>query len=518
MREKVRGLLYFFLFILKCHLILDELVKSKSPTRESKPSLPPEAKSVGREFGEYLSPRVKKAGIADLSRNIQSFIEKVHKRVEILPIEEVAVMVQNFYQALAKRLETHENFQGLTEEERSKICDLTERYLMICCYKQLFCPLTTQDEDKDLEIQERIRSVILPIENYHHHRHYRKLSWVTANHLDCPFSETSEGIRDLIYQAINDILQVDGSKAPQDKLESVVSCAKKIFSVIQAGDKSVASADDFLPSLIFILLKANPPRILSNINFITRFTNEARLRSGEEGYYFTNLCCGLNFIENLSAASLNLPQSEFDSFMSGEIPPGSWGATLIMCEGLQSVNTSIATLRELNELQARIVSDCERLEREMAEFQNNISSEVERVMARTEYTIRPAKKPVTVDALSPQAEETLLPPPLLPQPLSGLPDTMEDTSSPESGPLSLSTYVGFSAQSASIPSISCNTADSAHFSASPVSLPPPYSPSPQSMVQSLSSFTPSTSTSSILSVLSPSSSPSHSVARDNLDQ
>ena len=167
MREKVRGLLYYLLFILKCHLILDELVKSKSPTRESKPSLPPEAKSVGREFGEYLSPRVKKAGIADLSRNIQSFIEKVHKRVEILPIEEVAVMVQNFYQALAKRLETHENFQGLTEEERSKICDLTERYLMICCYKQLFCPLTTQDEDKDLEIQERIRSVRSAIESYH---------------------------------------------------------------------------------------------------------------------------------------------------------------------------------------------------------------------------------------------------------------------------------------------------------------------------------------------------------------
>ena len=66
-------------------------------------------------------------------------------------------MVQNFYQALAKRLENHENFVGLTEEERSMICDLTERYIMICCYKQLFCPLTTQDEDKDLEIQDKIR-------------------------------------------------------------------------------------------------------------------------------------------------------------------------------------------------------------------------------------------------------------------------------------------------------------------------------------------------------------------------
>ena len=48
--------------------------------------------------------------------------------MESLPIEEISVMVQNFYQALSKRLEGHENFAGLTEEERAHICDLTERY------------------------------------------------------------------------------------------------------------------------------------------------------------------------------------------------------------------------------------------------------------------------------------------------------------------------------------------------------------------------------------------------------
>ena len=173
--------------------------------------------------------------------------------------------------------------------------------------------------------------------------------------MECPFYETSTGIQDLIYHAINDILQVDGFKAPQDKLASIVGCAKKIFFLIQAGNKIVASADDFLPSLIFILLKANPPRIQSNINFITRFTDEARLRSGEEGYYFTNLCCALNFIESVTAASLNLPQSEFNSFMSGEIPPGSWGATLIMCEGIHSVNTSLASPKELEEMQEKMM-------------------------------------------------------------------------------------------------------------------------------------------------------------------
>ena len=340
---------------------------------------------------------------------------------------------------------------------------------------------------------------------------------MTAAHLECPFSETATGIRDLVYQAINDILQVDGFKAPQDKLASVVSCAKKIFDVIQAGEKSVASADDFLPSLIFILLKANPPRIQSNINFITRFSNESRLRSGEEGYYFTNLCCALNFIENLTATSLSLPQSEFDSFMSGEIPPGSWGATLIMCEGIQSVNSSLASLKELTDIQEKIMADCERLEREMEQFQSHISTEVDRVMARTQFTIREPRKPVTVDALSPQSEESLLPPPLLPSSLcvssdhldrfsAPSPDLARDSpGDPQPDPrAALATYVGFSAQSAAIPSISCNTADT--FLASP---------SPHSMLQSASSFTPSSTSSSLHSLVSPPQSPSNTQGNNN---
>merc|ERR1719239_1879774 len=63
----------------------DELAKARSPTRADRPSLPPEAKAVSAEFAEFLKTRVKSVGITDLSRNIQSFIDKVHKRVDTLP-------------------------------------------------------------------------------------------------------------------------------------------------------------------------------------------------------------------------------------------------------------------------------------------------------------------------------------------------------------------------------------------------------------------------------------------------
>ena len=53
------------------------------------------------------------------------------------------------------------------------------RYIMICCYKPLFCPYTTPDEEEDLMIQGKIRS----------------LNWVTAAHLECPFKETAPEVR-----------------------------------------------------------------------------------------------------------------------------------------------------------------------------------------------------------------------------------------------------------------------------------------------------------------------------------
>ena len=90
---------------------------------------------------------------------------------------------------------------------------------------------------------------------------------------------------------LSDILEIDGQLAPQDKMACLVKCSKKVFEMLQLslGPDTPASADDFLPCLIYICLKANPPRVQSNINFISRFCNENKLRMGEAGYFFANL-------------------------------------------------------------------------------------------------------------------------------------------------------------------------------------------------------------------------------------
>jgi hypothetical protein len=64
-----------------------------------------------------------------------------------------------------------------------------------------------------------------------------------------------------------ELLKINSYKVPRDKLVCILNCCKILYNSLQNG-ASPAGADDFLPLLIYAVIKAAPPRLHSNIQYV----------------------------------------------------------------------------------------------------------------------------------------------------------------------------------------------------------------------------------------------------------
>ncbi|KAG7270278.1 hypothetical protein CRUP_037502 [Coryphaenoides rupestris] len=350
------------------------------------------AVDTDQEFIDFLKPL--RPG-REIFKQCRAFTESmVYKRE--LGVEELSECVQDFYQKLSEYL--HTQFKGSLDHVES-VMDEVEKYMMCRLYEGVFCPESTDDEDKDLAIQKRIRA----------------LHWVTIEMLCVPVDEDIPEVSDSVVKAIT------GRACPARHHR------KHIFSAIQATKREPASADDFLPALIYVVLKANPPRLQSNIQYITRFCNPSRIMTGEDGYYFTNLCCAVAFIEKLDGQSLNMSAEDFELHMSGQAssparPQASGGSS---SAGLLQVQSGLDLLTGLGVRQERVMKEARRLESDLIDWREGVEHKVQGALERFPPATQgpppddPAATapPSAIDAEN--VESDLLPPPLQPQLFAG---------------------------------------------------------------------------------------------------
>ncbi|KAF5738810.1 vacuolar protein sorting-associated protein 9A-like isoform X1 [Tripterygium wilfordii] len=233
----------------------------------------------------------------DLVRSIKSFIvsfsfyspypENDGKRVqEFFSIFEVAIM-------------DHQLWENSSMEEIDCSMEGLEKYVMTKLFSRTFAS-SPEDVKIDQEISEKIHLL---------------QTFLRPDHLDIrPFlrNESSWLLAEKELQKINSF------KAPREKLLCIMSCCKVINNLLLnasiSEDHALGGADDFLPVLIYITIKANPPHLHSNLRYIQLYRRQSKLMS-EAAYYFTNLVSAKSFIVDLTAESLSIDASEFEENM-----------------------------------------------------------------------------------------------------------------------------------------------------------------------------------------------------------
>uniref|UniRef100_A0AAY4BM90 Uncharacterized protein n=1 Tax=Denticeps clupeoides TaxID=299321 RepID=A0AAY4BM90_9TELE len=252
------------------------------PQAAAQPRLPAAAVPLHRlpqhHGGVPRKPSPRRLGSAGRGASVH-----VVPRPQALAVEKQSDLVQEFYQNIA----ACPSPVGMPEEQVEQMMEHMEKLVMTRLHKWVFCHDSCDDEQKDLALQRRIRS----------------LKWVTPQMLRVPFTDRGPEDADPYLPAITAIIEMDAKRAPQDKLCCVSKCSRNIFQAVGSCKSEPACADDFLSALIYVVLCANPPRLHSNMQYVARF-----------GLPHS---CAVAFIEKLDAAALGLSPDEFRGFMQG---------------------------------------------------------------------------------------------------------------------------------------------------------------------------------------------------------
>lgn len=178
-----------------------------------------------------------------------------------------------------------------------------EKLIMNRLYTRTFSPkmprvLRRDDHEEDL-LHDKILGEKLRI-----------WSWIEGRHLDLD-NEFLESNKSFIKLASSELKKINEHRAPRDKVISVLNCSKVVWAMIRQA-KMEQNADSFLPILIYVTLKAQPPFLMSNINYINRFRDADR-RQGETGYYLSMLASAAAFIESVDKSSLTIDDEEYEA-------------------------------------------------------------------------------------------------------------------------------------------------------------------------------------------------------------
>ncbi|XP_054853492.1 GTPase-activating protein and VPS9 domain-containing protein 1 isoform X6 [Eublepharis macularius] len=210
---------------------------------------------------------------------IREFIQDFQK---LTAADDKTAQVEDFLQFLYGAMAQDVIWQNASEEQLQDAQLAIERSVMNRIFKLAFYP----NQDGDI-----LRDQLL-------HDHIQRLSKVvSANHKALQIPEVY--LREAPWpSAQSEIRTISAYKTPRDKLQCVLRMCSTIMNLLSlANEDSVPGADDFVPVLVFVLIKANPPCLLSTVQYISSFY--ANCLTGEESYWWMQFTAAVEFIKTI---------------------------------------------------------------------------------------------------------------------------------------------------------------------------------------------------------------------------
>ncbi|UJR24966.1 hypothetical protein I4U23_006330 [Adineta vaga] len=294
---------------------------------------------------------------ADIKAQVKTFASHFHKKCSSKTVH-IDTLIQEygtFKDGLKKRIQTNIIYQNENEDLIHRVRDYLEQIIFSRDYSFIFNRIAIHCEEKDLSIQNRITS----------------LHWITAPMLDTVLNENISAAHDAIFKAINILIELDSKTTPQGKIQSIMDCKSCIETAIHAScSNSGINADSFLPALIYIVLKAKPPRLHSNMQFLSHFSQP----SGEQLYYLANLDSAVRFIELLQAEHLGLSSDDFSLYMRGEpVLPSEF---VLLFESSTNDETTNQQRRKKFALYHELDNHCEKFDENLVDFKRRLTQTV----------------------------------------------------------------------------------------------------------------------------------------------
>ncbi|KAH8116246.1 hypothetical protein DFH11DRAFT_1506064 [Phellopilus nigrolimitatus] len=122
----------------------------------------------------------------------------------------------------------------------------------------------------------------------------------------------------------SETIKADAAGEDHTSIQSLTSSSSgsvdtPLLTVSPPKTPTPVSGDILLPLIIFSVVKANPPQLVSHLLYTQRFRN--RSVGGEEGYCLVNLMAVVEFLENVDLGALGLKESEKKVMSTADLTP-----------------------------------------------------------------------------------------------------------------------------------------------------------------------------------------------------